>query len=204
MSEMSPKARYHHGDLRTALIDAAESILMEKGVEGLSLREAARRAGVSPGAPAHHFGDAGGLLTTIAMRGFAGLDAALGAADEASMGQPPRDRLKAQGQAYVAFARAQPAWFDLMWRCDLIDMGRADFQLAAHAAFTKLEVAVLGTESVLVDPHPAAEGGKPMHPRVLAAWALVHGYATLARQGSFDPDQPGLLEGVLESLPPVG
>ena len=204
MPEPAPKVRYHHGDLRTALIDAAEAILIEKGVEGLSLREAARRAGVSPGAPSHHFGDARGLLTTIAVRGFAGLDAALGAADEATLRCRPAERLKAQGRAYVAFARSQPAWFDLMWRCDLIDMERADFQVAANAAFMKLQVAVLGTESVLVDPHPAAEGGKSMHPRVLAAWALVHGYATLARQGSFDPDQPGLLEGVLESLPAVG
>ena len=61
---------YHHGDLREKLVAAAEAIILERGVDGFSLREAARRAGVSPAAPAHHFGDTQGLLSEVALRGF--------------------------------------------------------------------------------------------------------------------------------------
>src|SRR5215510_9357488 len=66
---------YHHGDLSRALVEAAEALITERGVEGFTLRECARRAGVSHAAPAHHFGDAGGLLTEVAMDGFARLAA---------------------------------------------------------------------------------------------------------------------------------
>ena len=62
------RSRYHHGDLRAALIEAGAAILAERGIEGFSLRECARRAAVSPAAPAHHFGDSRGLLTAIAAR----------------------------------------------------------------------------------------------------------------------------------------
>ena len=62
--------RYHHGDLKTALIRAADEILAEHGLEGFSLRAAARRAGVSAAAPAHHFGDTAGLLSEVAVLGF--------------------------------------------------------------------------------------------------------------------------------------
>jgi AcrR family transcriptional regulator len=72
---------YHHGDLRQALIDATEQILTERGMEGFSMREAARRAGVSPAAPAHHFGDARGLLTAVAIGAFLDLQHALRAAN---------------------------------------------------------------------------------------------------------------------------
>jgi len=61
---------YHHGDLRAALIGATEALLAERGIEGFTLREAARRAGVSAAAPMHHFGSAAGLLTEVATLGF--------------------------------------------------------------------------------------------------------------------------------------
>jgi AcrR family transcriptional regulator len=68
---------YHHGALREALIEASEALLAERGLEGFSLREVARRSGVSPAAPAHHFGDADGLLAAVATQAFDGLTAAL-------------------------------------------------------------------------------------------------------------------------------
>src|SRR5215467_13991994 len=77
-----PARSYHHGNLHGQLVTAAEQILSEKGVEGFTLREAARRAGVSPAAPAHHFKDATGLLTGVATLGFAELAQMLGDADE--------------------------------------------------------------------------------------------------------------------------
>lgn len=69
------EAPYHHGALRDALLAAAESVLNESGLEGFTLRECARRAGVSHGAPAHHFGDARGLLSAFAAQSFDQLEA---------------------------------------------------------------------------------------------------------------------------------
>ncbi|HOT83202.1 MAG TPA: helix-turn-helix domain-containing protein, partial [Candidatus Defluviicoccus seviourii] len=110
--------RYHHGDLRTALIQAAENLLAERGLEHFSLREVARRAGVSPAAPKHHFRDTRALLTAIAVRAFDDLATRL----EASAQGCPGDRvlrIRAQGSAYVRFALDERARFDLMWRTAL-------------------------------------------------------------------------------------
>jgi AcrR family transcriptional regulator len=106
---------YHHGDLREALIRAAVELLEEKGLTSFTLRECARRAGVSHAAPAHHFATAADLLAEIAARGFERFVAALGQAAEAA-GTLPEARLAAMGQAYVAFALANPAVYGLMFR----------------------------------------------------------------------------------------
>jgi AcrR family transcriptional regulator len=78
-----PAQGYHHGDLRAALIDAAKALIAERGVDGFSLRAAARRAGVSAAAPAHHFGDVRGLLTAVATGAFDACTAALVAGADA-------------------------------------------------------------------------------------------------------------------------
>src|ERR1700743_3906264 len=96
------KRAYHHGDLKDQLVAAAEAIILEGGVEGFTLREAARRAGVSPAAPAHHFKDAKGLLGEVALRGFRDFGEALDAADRSST--DPYPRLVSQGFGYVGFA----------------------------------------------------------------------------------------------------
>ena len=83
-----PPDSYHHGALRAALIEAAEALLREDGIESFSLRECARRAGVSHAAPAHHFGDARGLLTACAAAGFNQLADAM-ERDAAAAGQGP-------------------------------------------------------------------------------------------------------------------
>lgn len=95
---------YHHGDLRTALLQAAEKILEEQGVAALSMREAARRAGVSHNAPYRHFPDRDSLLAELAAEGFRQLGAELAAHSGREM-----------GEAYVRFALAQPARFRLMF-----------------------------------------------------------------------------------------
>ncbi len=190
----APPRPYHHGDLRLALILAGESLLAERGVEGFSLREAARRAGFSPGAPAHHFGDTRGLLTAIAALGFAGLREALAVADAAASGRPAR--LKAQGIAYVRFALARPARFDLMWRKNLLDVEDEAFARESAAAFRLLHNAVQGRKAGGTET-PEKDDIQPM---AAAAWSLVHGFAALAREGNFNPDAPGLLEGVLDCL----
>src|SRR5579875_1684070 len=104
---------YHHGDLRRALVAAAERILVRDGLQGLSLRGVAREAGVSPAAPYHHFKDKSDLLNALAEEGFHALGDALRAEFEAD----PRHDLTSMGVAYVKFARANPALYRLMFEC---------------------------------------------------------------------------------------
>ncbi len=179
----SPRA-YHHGDLRSALIATAGTILAERGVDGFSLRETARRAGVSPAAPGHHFGDARGLLTAVAARAFAALGDALGAATTAATaGAGGRQaRLEAQGHAYVAFALAHPGLFDLMWRRSLVDAADPELAAAGRRAFAMLDVVVRDGAPPIADPLDPALA--PTH----AAWSLVHGFARLALDGVFGDD----------------
>src|SRR3984957_8613475 len=118
---------YHHGDLRRQLIAAAEQIIVERGVEGFTLREAARRAGVSPAAPAHHFKDAKGLLTEVALLGFREFGAELEAADKAGGTDPGRGR-RLQAGGDVNFALKHPARFQLMFRDDKHDNANEEFK----------------------------------------------------------------------------
>lgn len=111
--------RYHHGDLPNALRKAATEVIAERGLAGFSLREVARRAGVSHTAPAHHFGDVRGLFTSLAAEGFDILgDASRRAIDGVD---DPVEQLSRLGEAYVEFARSHPAHAELMFRGDLID-----------------------------------------------------------------------------------
>jgi len=171
---------YHHGELRRALIAAAESILSERGIEGFTLREAARRAGVSPAAPAHHFGDAAGLLTEVATLGFAELGRMLEEADKSA--GDPRARLIAQGHAYVRFAVENRARFQLMFRAAKLDPGHGDFLKIADRAFAILADAVRD----LLGEQPDAPPTQHAMARTLALWSLVHGFAYLVLEGQAD------------------
>lgn len=118
-------ARYHHGDLPNALKAAAVEVIDERGTAGFSLREVARRVGVSHAAPAHHFGDSTGLLTALAIDAFRALDAAMTLAEEGSA--DPVDRLTRIGQAYVAVGRTHPAHCSVVFRLDLVDATSAEY-----------------------------------------------------------------------------
>lgn len=190
---------YHHGDLRAALIAAAETVIAERGVDGFSLREAARRAGVSPAAPGHHFGDARGLLTAVATAAFTELGDVLAAA--AAIAGDRRTRLEAQGTAYIGFAIAYPAAFDLMWRRAVVDAADPDFAAAGRRAFAMLDAVVRAGEPPVADPLDPA-----LAPTV-AAWSIVHGFAKLVVEDVFSSDPAtrqraaaALLPGVLASL----
>ena len=183
---------YHHGDLRAALLAAAGAVIGERGVDGFSLREAARRAGVSAAAPAHHFGDARGLLTALAAEAFRRFGDALEAAD------PGRGRIaqiRALGTAYVRFALAEPATFDLMWRYALIDRNDPAYREAAGRAFAQLDHVVRG-ESAGVEGTADLEAAPS-----IAAWSMVHGFARLAVDGAFG-SEPGAAERAAERLLP--
>lgn len=160
---------YHHGDLRAALLSAAEVELAERGIEGFSLRSVAKRAGVSHAAPAHHFGDAQGLLTALAAEGFRQFLAAQ-AAREALAERDPASQLVAAGLGYVDFALARPALFRLMWQSDRPDFTQADLGQAARMAYQHLIDQVM------------AAGGRSTADEA-AAWAMAHGLADLLAAG---------------------
>lgn len=115
-----PKGRssYHHGDLRAALIKAADDIIAEGGIEAFSLRAAAQRAGVSPGAPAHHFGSAKGLLTEVALLAFERLGRYI---EEVGDSDDVAAYVRALSLAFVTFALDHPGHFRLMFRNDLVN-----------------------------------------------------------------------------------
>jgi len=172
-------APYHHGDLRAALIEATEGLLAERGIEGFTLREVARRAGVSPAAPLHHFGSAAGLLTEVSILGFEELTRCL-REGTATGGKDPARRLRGQGMGYVQFALAYPGRFQLMFRKDRL-MQDERLKEAADAAFVELEIAVRdytgwGREKPL---------SRATQATVLAAWSTVHGFAHLALDEKF-------------------
>src|SRR5260370_669497 len=150
---------YHHGDLRRQLIAAAERIIVERGVEGFTLREAARRVGVSPAAPSHHFKDAKGLLTEVALLGFRDFGEALAAADRRG-GEDPMRRLYEQGVAYVRFALRYPARFQLMFRLDKHDHSNAEFVRVSQQSFRILENAIRAAPATSKDQElsPDARG----------------------------------------------
>jgi len=187
----SSERAYHHGALREALLEAAEAVIAERGVDGFSLRETARRAGVSPAAPGHHFKDARGLLTALATAGFREFGDALAAA---SLAQDRDARIRAQGLAYVRFALANRAKFDLMWRKTLIDGADPDFTEAGNRAFRILDEAVRGDAS-------AGECWEADMAPSIAAWSIVHGFARLAIDGVFGTEE-GAAERAADALLP--
>ncbi len=141
-TDPTPREAYHHGALRDALIDATEALIAERGAQGFSLREVARRSGVSPAAPAHHFGDAAGLLAAVAKLAFDQLTEALEAGN-ARGGDDPLERLCEQGVGYVGFALTWPGRFALMFRADLFTKDEA-LVASAHAAYQVLEDGIRG------------------------------------------------------------
>ena len=189
---------YHHGALREALIEASEAVLAERGLEGFSLREVARRSGVSPAAPAHHFGDANGLLVAVATLAFDGLTAALEAGN-ARGGNDPVACLREQGVGYVGFALRHPGRFGLMFRCGLPK--DEAMERSGHAAFMALEAAVRDLYAV---PAPTPLAPAQWH-ALLSIWSVVHGFAHLALSGQFDAfTPPGGRQAMLrETLAPM-
>jgi AcrR family transcriptional regulator len=170
-SQPSPDS-YHHGALHAALIDAAEALLQEAGIEAFSLRECARRAGVSHAAPAHHFGDARGLLSACAAAGFDRLADAM-AERSTTAGPDPLARLRGIGGAYVDFALRHRALFQLMFRRDRLDPAHPALQAAGRRTGNALREAIADLSAL--QGLPQAEHGA----RILLAWSVVHGYATL-------------------------
>ncbi|RYG85888.1 MAG: TetR/AcrR family transcriptional regulator, partial [Alphaproteobacteria bacterium] len=123
MTEKRPT--YHHGDLRAALIQAADDIIAEGGIETFSLRAAAKRAGVSPGATAHHFGSAKGLLTEVALLAYERAGQYL---EKIAHSGDVVAEVRALTLAFITFAVDHPGHFRLMFRGDLVNRDDPRFE----------------------------------------------------------------------------
>jgi AcrR family transcriptional regulator len=181
MDEKKPQAgrrKYHHGDLRRALLDAAEEELSEQGLEGFSLRGCAKRAGVSHAAPAHHFKDASGLLAALASEAFERFHQTIARRMAEAPHGDTRARLTAAGLGYYEFAQANPALLHLIFNSRRLDFSSdPDLQRTATAAFDQLVDAVAAQRGD--EPLASPEGRVD----VAATWALVHGLSELSLAG---------------------
>ncbi|MDR3507126.1 MAG: TetR/AcrR family transcriptional regulator [Caulobacteraceae bacterium] len=188
---------YHHGDLRRALLDAAEAVLVREGPSALSLRAVAREAGVSPAAPYHHFKDKSELLRAVAMEGFARLKLAMSSA--LARETAPEERRSALGVAYVEFAQANPALYRVMYDCarnadQMPDEHGEDVSAFQLVKDTLTEVA--GGQVSELDLELTA----------IASWCAAHGLAEISKFEKFKPLKDALggerafLQGVLAHL----
>jgi AcrR family transcriptional regulator len=171
---------YHHGDLRAAVLDASLALIESEGIGAVSLRRVARIAGVSPGAPYHHFADRAELLGTLATRGFESLTERLVAAQA---GAPdPTVALRAMLDAYLQFASDQPAYFRLMFRPELSqsDKPTADTKAAGHAALEALADAVANYLREWSLPDTLT------YSLTMLCWGVGHGLASLQLDGQLD------------------
>lgn len=172
---------YHHGDLRAALIEAAAELVAEEGEAALSIREVARRAGVSHAAPYHHFPTKEHLLEAVADAGFAKLDTAMEAALQPMDERQPVPRFEALGLAYVRFAATRPRLFRLMFRTGQDARVRgAGLGQTAQRPFARVLAAARACLAAWGDrPSPR----DPVQVTMLA-WASMHGLATLWTDGA--------------------
>lgn len=167
--------RYHHGDLRRALIQAALELVNEAGPAGTTLREAARRAGVTHAAPYRHFADKESLLAAVAEEGFVQLRATMELAREPRTGLLA---IEAIGLSYVRFAQENPSHFRVMFGAELGDKRRHPTLLQAdQAVFDVLRAAIAEAQQQeeLPPGDPASVG--------LVAWSMLHGVAALVVDG---------------------
>jgi AcrR family transcriptional regulator len=187
--------KYHHGDLRAALIEAGVALLREVGPASLSLRAAAREAGVSAMAPYRHFADKNDLLAAVAAHGFGLFGAALAAAAQARA--EAGDALSAQGVAYVRFATAEPALFRLMF--GPVIGGEAGLEALKGAGAPAFEQLRAGVAAAMPGLEPERR-----EDFVLACWSIVHGLSCLLVDGKIAPpeDLDGAVERMLRLLLP--
>jgi AcrR family transcriptional regulator len=180
---MARSKAYHHGDLRHALIAEALSLIASRGIGALTVREVARRAGVSHAASYRHFADRAALIAAVAEEGFRGMLAAMqGARGRA---RTPAAQFQALGVAYVEYAAAHPAILRVMFSPEVADKSRhAGLKRAADALYGLLVESIRrGQGAGLVakgDPEDLA----------FTAWSLVHGCATLIVDGQLAGESP--------------
>ena len=169
---MVPAPSEQHGDVRRLVLDAAIAIIELDGAESLSMREVARRAGVSHQAPYHYFGDRSGILAAISEEGFTGLAQAFRDVHETEL-----PAAKAGFIAYLNFAREHVGHFRVMFRNDICGVVTHELtQIAADSAFEELRLMVARITGPEIDPNNAFTFATLL-------WSLSHGLATLVIDG---------------------
>lgn len=163
-------------NLRRTILDASLDLIAAEGLEGFSMREVARRAGVSHQAPYHHFPDREAIMAAIVAEGFQRLrDDSIAAIEGES---DPYARMQAMGRAYIRFALHNPAHFKLMFRSEHVREDRHDDARACAQSAYDVLLQLAG--------HVAAKSGQRTELVVLTAWSMVHGLATLMLEGKLD------------------
>jgi len=167
-----PRRPYHHGNLRDTLLQGALRTIAELGPAAFTLREVARRAGVSHNAPYRHFRDKDALLSAVAAQGFRELTAAMleaGRKQSSALG-----KLKQSGVAYVAFAIRRPEHFTVMFDAPVCSNDDPEYKEASEESFNTLVTFIRNCQEEGLLP-----AGNTLE-RALYAWSLVHGIAKLA------------------------
>lgn len=191
--------RYHHGDLRAALLDSATDALRTRGADALSLRELARDIGVSHAAPRRHFRDKRALLDALALRGFERLTAELATA--AATDGDFRTRVTATAGTYVRFAVQESELLELMFAGKHAPDAPPELIAAGYGlGAAMLEIIADGQRRGHVRPGP-------VEPIALTTFAAVHGFATLTAAGVLPVDTDGaaldlVITGLLDGLRP--
>lgn len=174
------RSAYHHGNLREALIQAAVELIERDGLDKLSVREAAKLAGVSPGAPFRHFATKTALLTAVAEQATHRLRIHIEAAVAAAAQAPALARFGAIGHAYIEWARKNPTHFRIVSERRLIDYDSSPTMRSDNEAIRALMSRLFGEAF----PHPgSAEAEADMAHAQIAARALVYGLARMAVDG---------------------
>ena len=169
-NETIPRDTYHHGNLPEALINEGSKLLAEKGIDGFSMREVARRAGVAVAAPSHHFGNAKGLLTAIAAEGFGKLADQMELA--AATSRDSEDKVVAMCQAYRAMGLSHPGYAAIMFRLELLDESDQRFREPSLRAFGLFAEALKQAASPSVDAVKISYAARML-------WATMHGLVAL-------------------------
>lgn len=173
MSTLSQSSTYHHGNLKEELISAALSLLDEEGLEGVGIRQIARRVGVAHSAPANHFKNKQALFTALATQCFADLKCQL--VEQVTPSTDLSIAVHAVCQCLLNYALSSPHRYSLMWRQDCVDAENVELQAEMEAVYQHL-LAVLDSHkgSVQVD----------IESRAIAIWSLIHGYVSLRLDGN--------------------
>jgi AcrR family transcriptional regulator len=195
MPEKKNERPYHHGDLKRVVIETAQDMLREEKGWQFTLREVARRAGVSHAAPYKHFPDKGALLAELAALGFNELRSALSDAT-GRQSRSERAELIAAAKSYVQFGLANPSLYRLMFSGDVDKKASTKLDAAAESAFAEL-LAILERGQ-----RNGAFKKQPVRGQAATAWSLVHGYTLLAMDGQLLPEKVGAkpIDAVLTSL----
>lgn len=181
---MTEKQRYHHGDLRNALLNAALELLAQAGAGGLSIRGVAQKAGVSHAAPAYHFPTLKSLVTALSRIGFELFEKSIADAT-AKAPSDPASQMQAASDGYISFAQAQPELFRLMFSASASDWTDEALRTSANKARQQLRAICAPASAYL---KRESEEAKTQFENLV--WSSIHGYAHLVIEGQIS-GEPG-------------